>query len=211
MSFLKGMGNAADVRFKTLSCKDTVIVDSKCNLKIKNAKIGNLVVNKDETIRGNLVVDGCIKGNVCIDGNLMVTGNISGGGAGAGGGYSFITPSDFSNDGADPATINWDTSADLFRGHLFAGPLGTYDVTILIKDSNYTNFSFNVSEISFQQLQNNTGSPNLLGSPSLLFTNTNNSQSGFTATFNPTFTPSYWYYWGTNVGSNHLQTSARQV
>lgn len=229
MSYINGMGTPADVRFKTLSCKNTIIVDSQCNLKIKDAKIRNLVVNKDETIHGNLTVDGCVqgdlcvdgnlalegcmKGDVCIDGNLIVTGNIYGNvSGGGGGGYSFITPWTVQNDGSDPNTINWETYPNLFfQGHIFSGPPGSYEVNILAIDSSYTNFTFNVSEVSLQRLQNNTGPINLLGSPSLLFTNSNNNRSGFTATFNPTLTPSYWYYWGTNIASTHLQTSARQL
>lgn len=78
MSYQSGTGNATDIKFKTLSCKGKIIVDSKCNLTLPKAQIKELSV-KNEMINGNLTIDGCINGtngNVCVDGNINVSGNV---------------------------------------------------------------------------------------------------------------------------------------
>ena len=87
MSYVKGGGNPSDVRFKTLSCKDKVIIGSDCRLNMKSAFIRNLEVanetvrknldiNGNAKIHGNLSLDGCLNGNTCVNGNINVNGNI---------------------------------------------------------------------------------------------------------------------------------------
>jgi len=72
MPGVKGFGPIPDLNFKSLCCKGKMIIDSDCNLTIKNAKIRNL------TVKNDLVIGGALRTNneKLTLGNTIVQGTI---------------------------------------------------------------------------------------------------------------------------------------
>ena len=57
MSGVKSFGQMPDLNFRTLCCKNQMIIDKNCNLSVNSAKMNKLLVRQD------LTVNGILKGN----------------------------------------------------------------------------------------------------------------------------------------------------
>lgn len=206
MSYNSGVGNPSDVKFKTLSCKSKVIIDSKCNLTINDAKMKTLQV-KDETIKGNLGINGCITGdadgNTCVSGNIMVSGNVfvdgvkltpnDGGGSSK---YRFnaIVRQPISKQSASAINFFFASSSPGTAGHMYNGPIGVpLIVTFLMEADDQANpvISVTVEEVSLYP----SASSGVLTISSLFNHNIYTPSTTFSnLTCTPTVSPSYWHY-----------------
>ena len=71
MSGTKGFGQIPDLNFKTLCCKNRMIIDTDCNLKVESAKTNDLFVRGDLTIKGSIQTPGkLVLGNTVINGTI---------------------------------------------------------------------------------------------------------------------------------------------
>lgn len=122
MSGLSGLGRQNRTpQVQGLLCQSHTILDKDCNLDIPgSAKVTELRVREDATVKGNATV--C--GDLVVKGNIV--GNIEGGGAG----------------GIGPASLGWEVVLQSYTprppvsidsvnfgsiGHIFDGPLVEYD------------------------------------------------------------------------------------
>lgn len=141
MSYVKGYGGSTDVKFRTLSRKNKIVIDQGGNLFVKNISCSTLglrgAINaQDIDVHGNLLVEGnntTLTNDLFIGGNEYLVGNLNVNGIVTFNGPSFDNGDETFN---GVCTFNNDS---IFNGNTLTNGISTFDGSAIFDGNTFTN------------------------------------------------------------------------